>query len=1085
MSSSQKTSLKGLKINRYFTKEGSKPLEEITYASKDSVIKEPDGTIIFEMRDCKIPENWSEVAGNIMISKYFRKAGVPQYDEKGKQIMNEDGTPLLGAEKGADQVVSRLTNCWRNWGESYGYFDTQEDAQAFEDELQFMLINQFAAPNSPQWFNTGLYNTYNINGPAQGHHYCDPTTGKLTESTDSYSHPQPHACFIQSIEDDLVNENGIMDLWVREARLFKYGSGTGTNFSNIRGAGEPLSGGGCSSGLMSFLKIGDAAAGAIKSGGTTRRAAKMVCLDLDHPDIEAFIEWKAKEEQKAYALIQAGYDAAFDGEAYATVSGQNSNNSVRIPNDFIRAVKEDGNWNLTWRKDGSVCKTLRARELWDKIADAAWQCADPGVQFDTTINEWHTCPASGKINASNPCSEYMFLDNTACNLASLNLKMFFDKKTKTLDTVGMKHAIRIWTIVLEISVLMAQFPSKEMAELSYKFRTLGLGYANLGTILMLSGIPYDSDEGRSICAAVSGILTGQSYATSAELAEHLGVFDGYEENKEHMLRVIRNHRRAAHSAKPEEFEGLTIKPQGLGSTCPDYLAKTTMEVWDKALADGEKHGYRNAQTTVIAPTGTIGLLMDCDTTGVEPDFALVKFKKLAGGGYFKIINQSVEPALKSLGYTPRQIQDTMEYILGTLNLNDTPHINRDSLKAKGLTDTEVAFFTEKLPTVFHLNEAFASYNLNPELLKRVKISEKSSQADDFNFLSEIGFTEDQIEEANKVICGVMTIEGAPHIQEKDLQVFDCANKCGSGERFIHHLGHIKMMAAAQQFISGAISKTVNMPNEVTKEDIQEAYMMSWELGVKANAIYRDGSKHAQALYSGGTKKDKKEDNDKEELPQATEEPSYLKRGEKIRLPKRRNGITVESKVGGQKIHLRTGEYEDGELGEIFIDMFKEGASYRSLLNSMAVAVSIGLQYGVPLEKYVNKFTFTRFEPSGMTDHPNVRTCTSILDFIFRVLGMEYLGKTDFVHVKPEYTQKDKRQLIDNSQIKQFVPTQSEQTHSHKSKSTNDEDKQDDTMDEYLKGMMGDAPPCSICGHVTVRNGSCYKCLNCGNSEGCS
>lgn len=1067
----------GLQINRHFTTEGQNPLEQVEYKLKTSVIKEPDGTVIFEMKDCKIPADWSQVASDIMISKYFRKAGVPQYDEQGNLITDENGQPVLGAEKGADQVVKRLTGCWRYWGESHGYFASSQDAEAFEEELQYMLIHQMAAPNSPQWFNTGLNWAYGINGPAQGHYYCDPVTGELKQSEDSYTHPQPHACFIQAVSDDLVNDGGIMDLWTREARLFKYGSGTGSNFSGIRGEGEPLSGGGFSSGLMSFLKIGDAAAGAIKSGGTTRRAAKMVCLDADHPDIETFIEWKAKEEQKAYVLIQAGYDAAFDGEAYQTVAGQNSNNSVRISNELIKAVKNGDKWELKRRVDGSVHKTIDARDLWDKIAKAAWQCADPGVQFDSTINEWHTCPQDGRINASNPCSEYMFLDNTACNLASLNLIKFFDKDSATVDVESMRHAIRLWTIVLEISVLMAQFPSKEIAELSYKFRTLGLGYANLGTILMLSGIPYDSEKGRAICASISGILTGQSYATSAELAMHLGAFSGYQKNKNDMLRVMHNHRRAAYNAPHSEYEGLSVYPIGISEESPAYLTQAARECWDEALAMGEAHGYRNAQTTVIAPTGTIGLLMDCDTTGVEPDFALVKFKKLAGGGYFKIINQSVEPALTHLGYNSDQIKDIMEHILGALKFDGAPIINTQSLIEKGLTQSEIASLEERLPSLFHLNEAFAAYNLSPEILERFKISESESTSPDFNFLKKLGFTDQDIQKASDHICGVMTIEGAPHLKEEHLAVFDCANKCGNGERFIHHEGHIRMMAAAQQFISGAISKTINMPNEVTIKDIQDSYMLSWELGLKANAIYRDGSKHAQAMYSSGTSSKSTEEE--------SEELTYtgLKRGEKKHMPVRRRGITVESSVGGQKIHLRTGEYEDGTLGEIFIDMFKEGASYRSLLNSLAVAVSIGLQYGVPLEKFVEKFTFTRFEPSGMTNHPNVRTCTSIIDFIFRVLGMEYNGRTDFVHVEPETTQKAQEVPATPEMINVSKAITKEQIIASEAKTVEKEDH--DTMDEYLKGMMGDAPACSICGHITVRNGSCYKCLNCGNSEGCS
>ena len=1087
----------GLEIERLFTHEGINPLDEIEYELRDSVIKEPDGTIVFKMEKCAIPKKWSQVASDIMISKYFRKAGVPQYDEQGNPLKDENNYPVLGAEKSAAQVVNRLTKCWRDWGEKYGYFNSPKDADAFQDELNFMLINQYAAPNSPQWFNTGLYNSYEINGKSQGHYYVDPDTGILTESEDSYSHPQPHACFIQSVDDDLVNEGGIMDLWVREARLFKYGSGTGTNFSRVRGSNEGLSGGGHSSGLMSFLKIGDRAAGAIKSGGTTRRAAKMVCLDLDHPDIEEFINWKVEEEKKVAALITAGYDSAYDGEAYGTVSGQNSNNSVRVPNAFIQAVKDNGKWQLINRTDGQISKEVEAKKLWEQIAQAAWQCADPGVQYDDTINEWHTCPKGGRINASNPCSEYMFLDNTACNLASINLIHFFDQDTFEFKLKEYKHAIRLWTIVLEISVLMAQFPSKEIAQLSYEYRTLGLGYANLGTVLMLSGIPYDSKEALATTGAISAILTGYSYATSAEIASKLGTFPRYEENKDHMLRVIRNHRRAAYNAQDTEYEGLTVKPVGIDSNfAPNYLVNEAKKAWDEALYLGEQYGYRNAQTTVIAPTGTIGLLMDCDTTGVEPDFALVKFKKLAGGGYFKIINQSVKPALKALKYTENQMQDIMHYILGTLTFKDAPQINNQTLLGKGLTELELAEFEQKLVKAFSLNDVFAAYNLSADILQRFNISENELADPNFNFLKKIGFTQEEIDNASKHICGTMTIEGAPHLKDEHLPVFDCANKCGSGQRFIHHNGHIRIMAAAQSFISGAISKTINMPHEVTVEDIQESYMLSWELGVKANAIYRDGSKLSQALYSSGSKSKTEESDAKDLYDEATVQmkveelmKTMLIRGQRRELPIRRKGLTVESNIGGQKIHVRTGEYEDGSLGEIFIDMFKEGASYRSLLNALAVAVSIGLQYGVPLEKYVDKFTFTRFEPSGLTNHPNIKTCTSIIDFIFRVLGMEYLNRTDFVHVKPEPEILKEQAIIEESKKKTILANSTVTVKAHEEKTieitTNNQESSEDVMSEYLKNMMGDAPACTECGHITVRNGACYKCLNCGNSLGCS
>ncbi len=695
--------VKGLQIQRFFTQPGQDPFDTIAWTTRTSRITNPDGSVVFEMEDAEIPASWSQVATDIMVSKYFRKAGVPQHDESGEPLLDEHGKPVLGAERSAKQVISRLAGTWRFWGEQNGYFASSDAAAVFEDELKYMLVHQMAAPNSPQWFNTGLHWAYGISGPAQGHAYVDPATNEVVKSTDAYSRPTPHACFIQSVNDDLVNEGGIFDLVTREARVFKYGSGSGTNFSMIRAEGEPLSGGGTSSGLMSFLKIFDRAAGAIKSGGTTRRAAKMVVVDIDHPDIEKFIMWKAEEEQKVAALIAAGYSSDFNGEAYATVSGQNSNNSVRITDDFIKAVQNDEEWELRWRTDGRVIRTVRARDLWAKIAEAAWTCADPGVQHDTTINDWHTAPVSGRINASNPCSEYMFLDDTACNLASLNLMTFYDTETRTFDLEAYKHAIRLWTIVLEISVLMAQFPSDEIARLSYDFRTLGLGYANLGSLLMTMGLPYDSDRSRAIAGALTAVMTGESYAASAEMAAELGPFPAYPLNKDAMLRVMRNHRRAAYNAHPGEYEALSVTPVGIDpEDCPADMLQAARAAWDRALELGEQYGYRNAQATLLAPTGTIGLLMDCDTTGVEPDFALVKFKKLSGGGYFKIANQSIAPALKALGYGRSQIDDILRYVLGSLSLDGAPHINRESLKERGLTDADVDRIIKVLPTVFEL-----------------------------------------------------------------------------------------------------------------------------------------------------------------------------------------------------------------------------------------------------------------------------------------------------------------------------------------------------------------------------------------------
>ncbi|MCC6465935.1 MAG: adenosylcobalamin-dependent ribonucleoside-diphosphate reductase [Planctomycetes bacterium] len=1107
MASVSKTCPSGLVVGRYFTKAGEDVLAGVKYGRRASKISNPDGSSVFTMEGAEIPADWSQLASDIMISKYFRKAQVPQYADgadplKSEPLRDEDGNIIYGPERSARQVVNRLAGCWRHWGEKYGYFRTAEDAQAYYDEICFMLIHQYAAPNSPQWFNTGLNWAYGLTGPSQGHFYVDPDTGVLTQSTDAYTHPQPHACFIQAVRDDLVGDGGIMDLWTREARLFKYGSGTGTNFSQLRGDGEPLSGGGQSSGLMSFLRVGDRAAGAIKSGGTTRRAAKMCCLDLDHPDIEAFVNWKAKEERKAKILIDAGFDPDFNGEAYQTVSGQNSNNSVRVPHEFVEAVRGDGDWHLRWRTDRNhISKTLKARDLWQQIAYAAWACADPGVQYDTTINDWHTCPQDGRINASNPCSEYMFLDDTACNLASLNLLKFFDEKSATFNIPAYRHATRLWTITLEISVLMAQFPSREIAQKSYDYRTLGLGYANLGTCLMVSGIPYDSKRARAVCGALSAIMTGDTYAASAEMAAAHGPFSAYKRNSRDMLRVVRNHRRAAYNTPNSEYEGVHVAPQGVEPEhCPDYLLTAARESWDKALDLGKKYGYRNAQTTVIAPTGTIGLLMDCDTTGIEPDFALVKFKKLAGGGYFKIVNQSVEPALRNLGYSAEQAKNIVEYIVGTLTLQGAPHVNPQSLRAKGLTDADISRVEHALQGALEVGFAFTPWTLGEETMKRLGFKPEQTGAPGFSLLKALGFSDQEIENANEHICGRQTIEGAPYLKPEHLQVFDCANRCGKhGKRFIHHMGHVRMMAAAQPFISGAISKTINMPNEVTVEDIKDAYMQSYDLALKAVAIYRDGSKHSQVLSTSKKKEDKKEEAEAkaEEKTELKAEPApatvvqVVKEGPLRRpLPKRRHGLTYELKIGSQKLYLRTGEYEDGALGEIFLDMSKEGATLRSILNCFAIAVSKGLQYGVPLEEFVNTFIFSRFEPQGLVEgHPNIKMATSVVDLVFRTLGHEYAGRTDFLHIKPEEAQGPAllAQQGDSGDLgeagtaavaKAPVPSPAKALSARQQKPKS-------ALDEQLEGMMGDAPICDVCGHVTVRNGACYKCLNCGNSMGCS
>jgi len=1538
-----------MKINRRFTQAGQSPLDAVEYDKRTSRISNPDGSVVFEMNDAEIPRSWSQLATDIMVSKYFRKAGVPQRDASGNLLRDASGNIVTGPERSAKEVVNRLAGCWRHWGEKHGYFDTDQDAQAFYDEISHMLIHQMCAPNSPQWFNTGLNWAYGITGPAQGHFYCDPNSGELLKSKDAYTHPQPHACFIQSVSDDLVNPGGIMDLWTREARLFKYGSGTGSNFSNLRGDNEPLSGGGKSSGLMSFLKIGDRAAGAIKSGGTTRRAAKMVCLNLDHPDIEQFVNWKVREELKVAALAEGikrlppehkelaarlglKLDYDFNGEAYMTVSGQNSNNSVRIPNKFFRAVEEDGDWNLTWRTNGKVAKTLRAKDLWEQIAFAAWRCADPGVQYDDTINQWHTCPKSGPIKASNPCvtgdtrvltpggiwrridqmihlpsriftsvdghqihetegafptgtkdvydlrtaggycvtltadhkvwtrrgwvmakdlapdddiklpsepatvqeigepqdqkffqllglffssanasqdvirldaclgehdlieplaryitqawserlydddyvnqlmvndndasggtataslanrrllrrirayvryeagerglgddvftaglaaqkhllrglftadasindgklelrnnsqsllrdvqiillgfgiqssifvmddggavargtvagacgagdsaavtsklsltihpaslrmfarhisllpgkklgqlssategqndrafstenfdrvatltpagkrqvfdltepltssfianglvvhncSEYMFLDNTACNLASLNVMTFFDPETMRFDIEGYKHAIRLWTIVLEISVLMASFPSEDIAKLSYRYRTLGLGYANLGAMLMQAGIAYDSEVGRGICAALTAILTGESYAASAEMARELGAFAGYEENRDEMLRVIRNHRRAAYDVTASaaarrglgDYENLDIKPVGLDESqfndkhplASRQLAKSAQECWDRALLLGEKFGYRNAQTTVIAPTGTIGLLMDCDTTGVEPDFALVKFKKLAGGGYFKIANQSLRPSLSNLGYPAEQIHEILRYVMGSLTLHDAPHVNYQALKQMGFTTQELDRIEESLPAQFEIAFAFSPWTVGKATLDRLNILEATWQKPGFNLLQHLGFSKRQISEANDVVCGHGTVEGAPHLKKEHYPVFDCANKCGRhGERFIQVEGHIRMMAAAQPFITGAISKTINLPNEATVEEIKQSYHLSWKLGLKANALYRDGSKLSQPLnVTSDEDLDKLEEDDEEAVEAAREEvaaevivaanalfggktvasdnlaPAHTHVVEKIveriverplrrRLPDTRNATTHKFDVAGHEGYITVGLYSDNSPGEIFIRMAKEGSTIGGLMDTIATLVSVSLQYGVPVDSLVRKFEHVRFEPSGMTRNPEIPFAKSLVDYIFRWLAMEFV---------PGYRAKNAPQREPRPQSDEEATPEAAAPESASRKGGNghgprtepdtaqpfayseEEMKAEgsaprssvssgsnlrlaivaDPLSQLSSEMQADAPACDVCGSITVRSGTCYKCLNCGNSMGCS
>jgi ribonucleoside-diphosphate reductase alpha chain len=1230
-----------MKIERNFTKAGKDAYAELAFTTTTSEIRNPDGTIVFRLENMEVPASWSQVASDVIAQKYFRKAGVParlkRVREKGvpkflwRSVADDaalaelDEDERIVGEISAKQVFDRLAGAWTYWGWKGGYFTTEADARAYYDEMRHMLASQRGAPNSPQWFNTGLHWAYGIDGPGQGHYYVDHRSGELTRSTSAYEHPQPHACFIQSVKDDLVSDGGIMDLWVREARLFKYGSGTGTNFSSLRADGESLSGGGKSSGLMGFLRIGDRAAGAIKSGGTTRRAAKMVICDMDHPDIEQFINWKVIEEQKVASLVAGSkmherqlneiftairtwdgssedavdpgknaalksairsakkvaipetyvkrvldyarqgydsiefptYDTDWDSEAYSTVSGQNSNNSVRVTDAFLQAVKDDADWGLIRRTDGKVAKTVRARELWDQVGHAAWACADPGIQYHDTVNAWHTCPEDGAIRGSNPCSEYMFLDDTACNLASMNLLTFL--KDGHFRAEEYMHATRLWTLTLEISVMMAQFPSREIAQLSYDFRTLGLGYANIGGLLMNMGHSYDSDEGRALCGALSAIMTGVAYATSAEIAGELGTFSGYKRNASHMLRVIRNHRAAAYG-KTKGYEKLAVKPVPLDhANCPqDGLVDLAQAAWDEALRLGEKHGFRNAQTTVIAPTGTIGLVMDCDTTGIEPDFALVKFKKLAGGGYFKIINRSVPAALEGLGYGSAQIEEIVAYAVGHGTLGNAPGINHTTLVGHGFGQNEIDRIEAALPSAFDIRFVFNQWTLGADFCTgTLGIPGDKLNDPSFDLLKHLGFQRRDVEAANDHVCGTMTLEGAPHLKPEHYGIFDCANACGKrGKRYLSVNSHITMMAAAQSFISGAISKTINMQNDATIEDCLAAYELSWQLGVKANALYRDGSKLSQPLAAALIE----DDEEAEEilasgslqekaavLAEKIVEKVYIKeivRSHREKLPTRRKGYTQKAIVGGHKVYLRTGEYEDGMLGEIFIDMHKEGAGFRAMMNNFAIAVSVGLQYGVPLDEFVDAFTFTKFEPAGMVQgNDSIKNATSILDYIFRELAVSYLDRTDLAHVKPQGESFDDlgrgehegvsnfkqvtpsaasrsldvlRQISSTGYLRKRVPQElvvlqggagasalntaadpvaALQTLVPEAANAGSAApvasfpagggvSMDARSKAKMQGYEGD--PCGECGNYTlVRNGTCMKCNTCGGTSGCS
>ncbi len=1035
-----------MRIERRFTVDGACPYATIEFSKTTSEIKNPDGSVVTRIEGICVPRSWSRVASDVLAQKYFVKKGVPARLVKVKEpgvpewlwnatadtrgMANLPDKEKYGSETDARQVFDRLAGTWTYWGWKAGYFDTEADAHAFHDELRYMLAAQLAAPNSPQWFNTGLYWAYGIDRPSEGQFFVDFQSGELMESGSAYRHPQPHSCFIQGVDDDLLNSGGILDLWVREARLFKYGAGTGANFSAIRGAGEPLSRGGVSSGLMSFLNVGDHAAGSLSSGGSTRRAAKMVVVDIDHPDIEEYINWKVREEQKVAALVTGSkvlsqhltaimnaclngpdkdalasvrpdpfepgqnptlasairtarqnhvsenyiwraiqfarqgyteisfpvYNANWDSEAYRTVSGQNSNNSIRVCDDYLNAVATGGTWDLTRRTDGQVARTVDARRLWESVCHAAWASADPGIHFHTTINDWHTCPQSGAISASNSCSEFKFLDNTASTLASVNL-MKFREDDGSLDTNSFQYAARLWTIVLDISVAMAQYPSAEIARRTHDYRPVGLGYSNLGGYLMASGIAYDSDEGRARCAGITALLTGTAYATSAEMARNLTPFQEYQHNARDMLRVIRNHRRASYGG--QRYEGLHTTPVALDEDrCSDKrLVSAARRSWDDALMLGRAYGFRNAQASVLAPTGTIGLVMDCDTMGIEPDFSLIKFKQLGGGGYFKIVNRVATNGLRSLGYDDSEIEEMILYAVGHGSLKQAPAINHETLKAKGFTADKIELIEAGLSGLFDIRFAFSHWALGKTFcMEKLGFTSLQLEDPDFDPLRELGFCRAEIEAANTYCCGAMTLEGAPGLKERDLPVFDCANTSGRrGKRVLTVDSHIKMLAAAQPFVSGGISKTINMPNAATVDDCHEAYLLSWRLGLKANALYRDGSKLSQPLSVGL-------------LPEAPEqefENSGAIPDDIVELTGRILACVADRVSAGMDKAVSEHEGYPVNLSGQQALLHSPGSNKNKdrhntmvravlmpLLNDVAVAVSIGLQQGIPVDRFL-------------------------------------------------------------------------------------------------------------------------------------
>lgn len=1048
---------KKLSIPRLFTCAEKDVFEGINFVERLTKLSEFSGKVL-EESIVIAPDFWSQLSVNVYAQKYLRKAGVPEFLKKvheedvpkwlQRSVIDEAKGNSKVAESDIRMVIHRLAGTWTYWAWKANYFESEESARAFYDEIRYMILFQKAAPNSPQFFNTGIHWAYGIEGgTSQGHYYYEPTLGKVVQSSSAYERPQVHACFIQSIEDNLIEEGGILDLAMRQARIYKFGSGSGTNYSQLRAQGEPLSMGGKSSGMMSFLRLYDAVGGIVKSGGTTRRAAAMVTTDVDHPEIFKYCSLKVEEENKvismivgseivkdfldqalqvykesgnadiktnprlfdvvanAYAnkipvsyisqvlsLLSQGiteftwevFNTNYDGAAYATVTGQNANNSVRVTKEFLDAVINDEEVKLTYRTDPKKFTKAKAKTIWSSICRAAWSCGDPGVQYDTNINDWHTCPNSGRINASNPCSEYMFLDNTACNLASLNL-VTFEKEDGSFDKSAFVYAVRLWTLVLEISVHMAQYPSKEIARLSYEFRTLGLGYCNLGTLLMRAGMPYDSDQGRSYAAYITALMHGASCEMSADMAEKFGPFAGFKLNREPMLEVMQNHRRAVTGEKCHNVsvQPLPINKKFVSEADFQYL----LAIWDRVISKGQKHGYRNAQVTLLAPTGTIALGMAADTGGIEPGYSAYFFKQLAGGGYIIMINNSTPIALKRLGYEDSEIEDILEYMLGTRSFDKSHIINRDELIKRGLNDEEVNLLNKALPGTDSIESIFSQWVLGENLFKRLNIPESELKNPSFNLLNFLRFNRDQITDSDLHICGRLTIEGAPHLKSEHLPIFDCANKSGHGERFIKPEGHVLMMAAVQPFLSGAISKTVNTPESATIEDFSKLMLLGKDHLIKAISVFRDRSKQSSAISSKATQA--LETGLKKALPKN----NISERAQREILPPKRNGYTQRVTIGGAQniFYHTTGENKDGDVREIFISGGDhQGPAFKELMHCFVKLFSISLQYGTPLEVLVNSFAYTEFPPNGVVSgDPNIRFAKSWIDYIIRQVGIHY------------------------------------------------------------------------------------------------